>query len=231
MHGVTMHATGMTFAPASACRSTTSTRGRSTRSRSSTTIAASCRRLTCVRVCAADNAHVTRCISCRTRRCSCGSTAFRLSSSTSPTPPCTHAWYVGATFARQKTLSIFQATAARPQQDFVALQNLDNSIAIYQAGEKFRLQPKKVFRGHVCAGTSRVLHACCVLVHTCTRLAGYSAQVAWSADGKYLASGDGNGRAFFWDFKSTKLFRTLKCHDGVCISLAWHPIDACVHVM
>ena len=42
-------------------------------------------------------------------------------------------------------------------------------------------------------------------------------------------SGDTDGRLWFWDWKSGKCFRKLKCHDQVCICALWHPIaPSCV---
>ena len=38
-------------------------------------------------------------------------------------------------------------------------------------------------------------------------------------------SGDGEGRCWFWDWKTCKVFRTLKCHDSVCIGAEWHPLE------
>ena len=39
----------------------------------------------------------------------------------------------------------------------------------------------------------------------------------------YDLSGDTDGRLWFWDWKSSKVFRKIKCHDQVCISAIWHP--------
>lgn len=52
------------------------------------------------------------------------------------------------------------------------------------------------------------------------------AQVNFSTDGRYVISGDGEGRAFFWDWKTTKIFRSFKAHEGVCIGIEWHPLES-----
>ena len=41
-----------------------------------------------------------------------------------------------------------------------------------------------------------------------------------------MISGDGEGRAFFWDWKTTKIFRSFKAHEGVCIGIEWHPLES-----
>jgi len=40
-----------------------------------------------------------------------------------------------------------------------------------------------------------------------------------------LISGDYEGKAFFWDYKSGKVLKTIQAHDGVLASLQWHPIE------
>ena len=54
---------------------------------------------------------------------------------------------------------------------------------------------------------------------------GCANQVAFSPDSKYVLSGDGEGRACIWDWKSSKLYRTFKAHDSVCIGIQWHPLE------
>ncbi|CAI7846640.1 unnamed protein product, partial [Closterium sp. NIES-53] len=50
-------------------------------------------------------------------------------------------------------------------------------------------------------------------------------QVNFSPDGRFIMSGDGEGKLWFWDWKTCKVFRTVKCHDSVCIGCEWHPLE------
>ncbi|PIN10089.1 mRNA splicing factor [Handroanthus impetiginosus] len=95
--------------------------------------------------------------------------------------------------------------ALHPNSNWLACQSLDNQILIYGARDRFQLNKKKRFAGHI--------------------VAGYACQVNFSPDGRFVMSGDGEGRCWFWDWKSCKVFRTLKCHEGVCIGCEWHPLE------
>ncbi|GAB2280444.1 hypothetical protein Dimus_015076 [Dionaea muscipula] len=95
--------------------------------------------------------------------------------------------------------------AVHPNTNWLAAQSLDNQILIYSTRERFQLNKKKRFAGHI--------------------VAGYACQVNFSPDGRFVLSGDGEGRCWFWDWKSCKVFRTLKCHEGVCIGSEWHPLE------
>ncbi|CAA7020742.1 unnamed protein product [Microthlaspi erraticum] len=97
------------------------------------------------------------------------------------------------------------AVSVHPNGKWVAAQSLDNQILIYSARERFQLNKKKRFAGHV--------------------VAGYACQVNFSPDGRFVMSGDGEGKCWFWDWKSCKVFRTLRCHNGVCIGAEWHPLE------
>jgi pre-mRNA-processing factor 17 len=45
--------------------------------------------------------------------------------------------------------------------------------------------------------------------------------------GAGAAAGDSEGRAFFWDWSHPyKIVRTIKAHDGVCIGVAWNPMES-----
>ncbi|XP_050206397.1 uncharacterized protein LOC126656006 isoform X2 [Mercurialis annua] len=95
--------------------------------------------------------------------------------------------------------------AVHPNTNWFAAQSLDNQILIYSSKERFQLNKKKRFAGHI--------------------VAGYACQVNFSPDGRFVMSGDGEGKCWFWDWKSCKVFRTLKCHEGVCIGTEWHPLE------
>lgn len=88
-------------------------------------------------------------------------------------------------------------------EKWIACQSLDNQIVIYGAGDRFRLNRKKRFAGHV--------------------VAGYACQVNFSPDGRFVMSGDGSGHVWFWDWKTCRILRKLKAHDQVAIGCAWHP--------
>ena len=98
------------------------------------------------------------------------------------------------------------AVAVHPSGQYFAGQSMNNTIVVYQANGQFKFQSKKRFHGHANAG--------------------YAIQPAFSNDGKYLVSGGSEGSVHFWDWKSTKLYRSLKAHDGVCMGAIWHPTQA-----
>lgn len=159
-----------------------------------------------------------------------------------------------------------------PAAQWLAAQSMDNQIVIYSCKERFRLNSKKHFAGHSNSG--------------------YACQVNFSPDGKYLLSGDGDGKLFIWDWKArggsrgrnglsnhlfpllwcplsplsckpassagrcvscqgrerlmivfcvfvllpflsffrdpqtSKIYRTIKAHDEVCIGVEWHPLES-----
>ena len=97
------------------------------------------------------------------------------------------------------------SVALHPSGAWLAAQSMDNQIVIYSTKERFRLNAKKQFRGHTNAG--------------------YACQVNFSPDGRFLMSGDGDGKLFIFDWKTTRIVRTLKCHDKVCIGCEWHPLE------
>ncbi|CBZ50911.1 putative pre-mRNA splicing factor [Neospora caninum Liverpool] len=95
------------------------------------------------------------------------------------------------------------AAAKHPSEKYLCFQSMDNQILTYDAYGKFRMNPRKKFKGHLCAG--------------------YACKPAFSPDGKWLLSGDGNGKLWIWNWKNGKNIRTLQAHDQVCIDCQWHP--------
>jgi len=97
------------------------------------------------------------------------------------------------------------AVSVHPSGKWFVGQSLDNQILVYSSHERFKLNKKKRFLGHVCAG--------------------YACQPNFSPDGKFVMSGDSDGKLWFWDWKSSKVYKSIKCHNGVCIGCEWHPIE------
>lgn len=96
-----------------------------------------------------------------------------------------------------------------PSQRFFVGQSLDNTITVFQAGNKFAMQKKKRFSGHI--------------------VSGYACEMAFSPDGQFLVSGDGNGNIFFWDWKKHKILQKYRAHSGgPAICCVWHPLEPSV---
>lgn len=75
--------------------------------------------------------------------------------------------------------------AVHPNGKWIACQSLDNQILVYGATDRFKLNRKKRFTGHV--------------------IAGYGCQLGFSPDGKFLMSGDSEGNVWFWNWKTTRV--------------------------
>merc|ERR1712203_25315 len=81
----------------------------------------------------------------------------------------------------------------------------DNKVITYEATGRFKFQVRKQFKGH--------------------QNAGYAITPGFSSDGRWVMSGDLEGKLWFWDWQKQKNYRVLKAHDGVCISCMWHPVQ------
>ncbi|KAF1332888.1 putative pre-mrna splicing factor, partial [Globisporangium splendens] len=109
-------------------------------------------------------------------------------------------------YISEPSMHSMPAVTLHPSGAFFAGQSLNNQIDVYTARDKFKLQRKKVFKGHSNAG--------------------YACQIGFSPNGQYIMSGDAEGRLCFWDWKSTKMYKKLRAHDrGPCMGALWHPIE------
>ncbi|XP_044742207.1 pre-mRNA-processing factor 17 isoform X2 [Chrysoperla carnea] len=101
------------------------------------------------------------------------------------------------------TMHSMPAVTLSPNAKWLACQSMDNKIVIFSALNRFKLNRKKTFTGHM--------------------VAGYACTLDFSPDMSYLISGDADGKCYVWDWKTTKLYKKWKAHDHVCINTLWHP--------
>ncbi|RWS12183.1 hypothetical protein B4U79_03317 [Dinothrombium tinctorium] len=95
------------------------------------------------------------------------------------------------------------AVSPAPNGKWLACQSMDNKIQAFACMNRFKLNGKKIFTGHM--------------------VAGYACSPDFSPDMSYLVSGDADGKVFIWDWKTTKLLKSFQAHENVCISTLWHP--------
>lgn len=120
-------------------------------------------------------------------------------------------WDIGVPikYISDPTMHSMPVITMHPSERYLVCQSLDNKILVYQAGDRFALQRKKKMEGH--------------------NTAGYACDIAISPDGRFVCSGDSNGKLFFWDFKRTRMLQKYHAHDkGPCIGAVWHPVEASV---
>jgi pre-mRNA-processing factor 17 len=112
---------------------------------------------------------------------------------------------VQAKYIADPAMHAISTTALSPDAKWWVGQSQDNQILTYTGDAKFKPTRKKTFKGHVTAG--------------------YACGLGFSPDSRYVTSGDGEGKVFIWDWKTTKIVRSLKAHEGVCIDAQWNPTE------
>jgi len=106
-------------------------------------------------------------------------------------------------YIAEPTMHSVPSMVLSPNKKVMLGQSMDNKMICYEAFGRFKFQMKRQFKGHINSG--------------------YAITPGWSADGRWVMSGDTDGKVWFWDFAKMKNYRVLKAHDGVCISCLWHP--------
>jgi pre-mRNA-processing factor 17 len=117
-------------------------------------------------------------------------------------------WDIGVPikYISDPTMHSMPCMTLHPSAQFFVGQSLDNHIVVFQAQNRFAMQRKKRFSGH--------------------QVSGYACEIAFSPDGQFLVSGDGNGKLCFWDWKRSNMLQKYKAHDkGPAICCAWHPLE------
>jgi pre-mRNA-processing factor 17 len=95
-------------------------------------------------------------------------------------------WDIGVPikYISDPTMHSIPVVTLHPTGGYFVGQSLDNQIVVYQGRDRFAVQRKKKFSGHL--------------------VSGYACDIAISPDGQFVCSGDGNGKLFFWDWRRTK---------------------------
>jgi len=94
--------------------------------------------------------------------------------------------------------------SVHPSGKWMVGQSMDNTLVVYAATGRFGQHGKKKFTGHINAG--------------------YACEVSFSPDGKFVMSGDANGRIFFWDWLTSRVYKRLNAHSKVAMGAKWHPL-------
>lgn len=110
---------------------------------------------------------------------------------------------VDVKYIADPTMHSMPAVTSAPNNKRLLCQSMDNKIQAFTCHNKFKLDSKKVFKGHM--------------------VAGYACVPDFSCDMSLVVSGDADGKIFYWSWSTTKIITTVKAHDGVCISVMWHP--------
>lgn len=95
------------------------------------------------------------------------------------------------------------AVVSAPNNKRLLCQSMDNKIQAFSCRNKFRLDNKKIFKGHM--------------------VAGYACVPDFSSDMSLVVSGDADGKIFYWSWNTTKIITSIKAHDAACVCVLWHP--------
>jgi len=101
------------------------------------------------------------------------------------------------------TLHSMPAVTSAPNNKRLLCQSMDNKIKAFTCHNEFKLDSKKIFRGHM--------------------VAGYACVPDFSCDMSLVISGDADGMIYFWSWSTASFITKFKAHESTCISVMWHP--------
>lgn len=117
--------------------------------------------------------------------------------------------------------------ARSPNGKWLAAQSLDNKISVYACpGNRFKHMRKKIFRWGLVPFYSvaiRTTISLKILTFRGHETAGYACGVSFSPDMSYLASGDGDGKVYVWEWRTTRPVCDWRAHEGAVLGVLWHP--------
>ncbi|KAI7685558.1 WD40 repeat-like protein [Hortaea werneckii] len=96
---------------------------------------------------------------------------------------------------------------SHPTKPAVLCQSADNTIQVFNTGEKIRANRKKEFRGG-------------------HNIAGYAVQLDVSPDGGIVVTGDSGGNLTCYDYKTCKMWQKLQASDTAVVATAFHPRES-----
>eukprot|EP01130_Rhizamoeba_saxonica_P013283 TRINITY_DN565_c0_g1_i1.p1 TRINITY_DN565_c0_g1~~TRINITY_DN565_c0_g1_i1.p1 ORF type:complete len:525 (-),score=133.04 TRINITY_DN565_c0_g1_i1:33-1607(-) len=109
-------------------------------------------------------------------------------------------------YISEPTMFSMPSVSLSPNGKWLLCQSLDNQILVYGCKDRFRLNRKKKFSGHLTAG-----HGC---------------EVISSPDGRMVISGSHAGEVYFWNWKTCQIMGKIKAHSDVVIGCQFHPIES-----
>lgn len=105
-------------------------------------------------------------------------------------------------YIRDPELASMPSVSISHDERYICASSLDNSIQTFSAVEPFKHMRAKTFRGHLTAG--------------------YACRASISPDGRFVSCGDSTGYLYFWDWKTMKVNRKFKAHEGVVGFVGWN---------
>lgn len=127
------------------------------------------------------------------------------------------------------TMHAMPSVKLHPSRSAFAVQSMDNQILTWTAGRSALLGSEEQEEVAILAtdgSTFKDKYKKLTKRFTGHVIAGNSSQISFSPDGQYIMSGDSEGKLFFWNWKTGRMAKQLKCHDKVLIAAEWLPRES-----